>query len=168
MQIFGILVSSYCGYLAMNVNVSATATARQMLSRPEGATMAEIIAATGGAQYNELKRMEARGYSIRKVRQGNATRYFAKPPAAPSFEARVTNNGQVTIPKEVRERLGMRAGRKVRFTLEDDSRAVITAAGHRLSDLFGILGKPPRNVTLEEMDEAIGRSAVDRYLRSKT
>ena len=151
----------------MNVNASATTTARQMFSRPEGATMAEVIAATGAAQYNELKRMEARGYSIRKMRQGNATRYFATPPAAPSFEATITSNGQVTIPREVRERLGIRTGGKLRFTLEDDASAVITPTGHRLSDLFGILGKPPRNVTLEEMNEAIGRSAVDRYLRSK-
>jgi len=151
----------------MNVNVSATATARQMLTRPEGATMAEIIHATGAPQYNELKRMQACGYAIRKVRQGNATRYFAKPPAAPSFESTITSNGQVTIPKAVRERLGLRAGGKLRFTLEDGNRAVVTPAGHRLSDLFGILGKPPRSVTLEEMDEAIGQAAVERHLRSK-
>ena len=151
----------------MNVNVSATATARRMFTRSEGATMAEIIHATGAPQYNELKRMQARGYAIRKVREGNATRYFADPPAAPSFESTITVNGQVTIPKAVRERLGLRAGGKVRFTLEDDNRAVVTPAGHRLSDLFGILGKPPRSITLEEMDEAIGRAAVDRHSRSK-
>ena len=151
----------------MNVDVSATATARQMLTRPEGATMAEIIEATGAPQYNELKRMQARGYAIRKVKQGNATRYFASAPAAPSFESMITANGQVTIPKEVRDRLGLRAGGKVRFTLEDGNHASIAPAGHRLSDLFGMLGTPPRSVTLEEMDEAVKRAAVERYLRSK-
>lgn len=151
----------------MNVDVSATATARQMLTRPGGATMAEIIEVTGAPQYNELKRMQARGYAIRKVKQGNATRYFASPPAAPSFESMITANGQVTIPKKVRDRLGLRAGGKVRFTLEDGDRASIESAGHRLSDLFGMLGTPPRSVTLDEMDEAVKRAAVERYLRSK-
>jgi hypothetical protein len=33
--------------------------------------------------------------------------------------------------------------------------------------LFGILGKPRRSATLEQMDEAVRRHAVQRYLRSK-
>ncbi|MFW6077425.1 MAG: AbrB/MazE/SpoVT family DNA-binding domain-containing protein [Hyphomicrobiales bacterium] len=147
--------------------MSATATARQMFTRPEGATMAEVIEATGAPQYNELKRMQARGYAVRKVRQGNATRYFAEPPAAPSYEAAITGSGQVTIPKEVRERLGLRAGGKVRFTLEDDNRAVVAPAGHRLSNLFGMLGTPPRSLTSEEMDEVIRQAAIERHGRSK-
>ena len=151
----------------MNVNTSATAMARQMLTRPEGATMAEIIEATGAPQYNELKRMQARGYRIRRVRQGNATRYFAEAPAALSFESTITSNGQVTIPREVRQRLGLHAGGKVRFSVENGNRAVVTPAGHRLSDLFGMLGRPPRSLTLEEMDEAIGRAAVERFAKSK-
>ena len=151
----------------MNVNMSATATARQMLTRPEGATMAEIIEATGAPQYNELKRLGARGYVIRRVRQGNATRYFAEAPADPSFESTITSNGQVTIPREVRQRLGLHAGGKVRFSVENGNRAVVTSAGHRLSDLFGMLGRPPRSLTPEEMDEAIGRAAVERFAKSK-
>jgi AbrB family looped-hinge helix DNA binding protein len=141
--------------------------ARQMLTRPEGATMAEIIEATGAPQYNELKRMQARGYRIRRVRHGNATRYFAEAPAAPSFESTITSHGQVTIPKEVRERLGLHAGGKLRFTLDDGNRAMVTPAGHRLSELFGMLGSPPRRLSLDDMDQAIGRAAVERYARSK-
>lgn len=151
----------------MNVNMSATATARRMFTRPEGATMAEVIEATGGPQYNELKRMAARGYAIRKERQGSATRYFATAPATDSFDATLSASGQITVPREVRERLGLRAGEKVRFTLEQDDRAVVTRSGHRISDLFGMLGSPPRSLTLDDMDKAIGQGAVERHARSR-
>jgi antitoxin PrlF len=146
--------------------IPATKVAEQMLTRPGGATMAEIIAATGGPQYNQLKKLKARGYGIRELKEGRQTRYFAEPPAAPYFEAAVTSQGQVTIPKEVRERLGVRPGGKLRFTLEDRHRVVLTAAGHSILDLVGILPKPKRAMTIKEMDEAIGRAAVERYLRS--
>jgi AbrB family looped-hinge helix DNA binding protein len=128
--------------------------------------MDEIIAATGGPQYNVLRKLEGRGYRIRKVKEGRATRYFATPPAAPSFEATLTGKGQVTIPQEVRERLRLRSGRKVRFTIEDAGRAVLTPVHTRLGDLAGILGKSPRSATLEEMDAAIRNGAVGRYRRA--
>lgn len=150
----------------MDERVSKTKIAEQMYTRPEGATMSDIIAATGSPQYNELKRLAARGYAVRRVKEGNETRYFASAPATPSYEATMTSKGQVTIPKEVRERLRLRSGHTVRFAVEDGDRAVITPIGTRLSDLAGILGKPKRSATLEEMDEAIRQAAVNRYLRA--
>lgn len=152
----------------MSSRVPATKVAEKLWTRPEGATMKEIIAATGGPKFNHLKKLEKeKGYTIRRVREGGATRYFAAPPATPIFDATVTSQGQVTIPKELRERLGVRAGGKVRFKLEDGDRVTMMPASLSISRLFGILGKPPRSATLEEMDEAIRKAAVDRYLRSK-
>jgi AbrB family looped-hinge helix DNA binding protein len=150
----------------MNEHLPGTKLAERLVTQPDGATMAEIIAATGGPQYNVLKRLEARGYRLRKVKEGNETRYFAEPPATPSCEATVTSKGQVTLPKEVRERLRLSDGAKVRFTFEDRDRVVLSRGGSKLSDLFGILGKPPRSLTLEEMDEVIQQAAVDRYRRA--
>lgn len=150
----------------MDRRASKAETTERLLTRSEGATMRDIIAATGGPQYNELKRLAARGYAINKVKEGNETRYFARAPDAPTFEATVTDKGQVTIPAEVRKRLRLRAGQKIRFTPENDNRATITPVQTRLSDLAGLLGKPKRSVTLEEMDEAIRQGAVDRYLRA--
>lgn len=145
----------------------ATKLAEELLSEPGGATMAEIIKATGGPQYNVLTKLEGRGYSIRKVKEGRTTRYFATPPTAPSFEATVTRQGQITIPKDVRERLGVRVGGKLRLVLESDGRVVLTPADLSIKRLFGILGKPRRSATIEEMDEAIRQGAVERYHRSK-
>jgi AbrB family looped-hinge helix DNA binding protein len=144
----------------------ASKIAEELLTRPAGATMDEIVAATGGAQYNVLKRLAGRGYRVRKFKQGRTTRYFAEPPAAPSFEATVTRQGQVTIPKEVRERLRLPKGGTVRFAIEADDRVVVMPAYTRLADLAGILGKPRRSLTLAEMDEAIADAAVERYRRA--
>jgi antitoxin PrlF len=149
----------------MDERVSKAKLTERLLTRPDGATMRDIIAATGGPQYNELKRLAARGYAIRKVKEGNETRYFATAPETPSFEATVTNKGKVTIPRAIREQLRLRDGHKVRFAIDGD-RAVVTPIGTKLSDLVGILGKPKRSATLEEMDEAIRRHAVNRYLRA--
>jgi antitoxin PrlF len=150
----------------MDERVTKTKVAERLLTRPAGATMREIIAATGSPQYNELKRLAARGYIVRKTKEGNETRYFAVAPASPSFEATITNKGQVTIPREVREQLRLRGGHKLRFVLTDGNQAMIAPAAKRLGDLAGLLGKPRRSATLEQMDEAIGRAVVDRYLRA--
>src|ERR1700736_7043067 len=104
----------------MDERVSKAKMTERLLTRSGGATMRDIIAATGGPQYNELKRLAARGYAVRKVKEGSETRYFAAPPAAPSFETTLTSKGQVTLPKEIRERLNVRTGSKLRFSVEDD------------------------------------------------
>ena len=41
----------------------------------------------------------------------------------------VTSKGQVTIPKPVRDRLGIRPGSKVDFEVADDGRAFLRPAG---------------------------------------
>jgi antitoxin PrlF len=151
----------------MNKHIPGTQLAAQLLTQPNGATMAEIIAATGGPQYNVLKRLKARGYRLRKIKEGKETRYYADPPPEPSYEATVTSKGQVTLPKEVRERLRVGVGDKVRFTVESGARIVVARAEHSIRDLFGILGKPRRSASLEEMDKAVRQHAVERYLRSE-
>jgi antitoxin PrlF len=151
----------------MNKHIPGAQLAAQLFARPNGATMTEIIAATGGPQFNVLTRLKARGYRLRKIKEGKETRYYADPPPEPSYEATVTSKGQVTLPKEVRERLRVGEGGKVRFTVESGTRIALARAEHSIRDLFGILGKPRRSATLEEMDEAIRQHAVERYLRSK-
>jgi AbrB family looped-hinge helix DNA binding protein len=150
----------------MNGHVSKARIARDMFTRPAGATMREIIVATGGPHYNELKRIRARGYTVREVKEGNETRYFATAPGATSFDATVTSKGQVTLPKEIRERLGVRTGGKLRFAVEDGKRVVLSVRPSSILDLVGILPKPKRSATIEQMDEAIRQAAVDRYLRA--
>ena len=150
----------------MDTHRPGTRIAEDMFSRPEGATMDDVRRATGGPQYNVLASLEARGFRVRKVKEGRRTRYFAVSPEVPSFEATVTSQGQVTVPKEVRERLRLRPGGKVAFAIEKDGRVVMRSKQSSILDLVGILPKPKRTVTLEEMDQAIRQGAVNRYLRA--
>jgi AbrB family looped-hinge helix DNA binding protein len=150
----------------MDTQRPGTRIAEDMFSRPEGATMDDVRRATGGPQYNVLASLEARGFKVRKVKEGRRTRYFAVSPQVRSFEAKVTSQGQVTVPKDIRERLKLRPGGTVEFAIENSGRVVMSAKRSSILDLVGILPKPKRTVTLEEMDEAIKRGAVDRYLRA--
>ena len=66
----------------MNEHIPGTKIAERLFSRPEGATMAEVIAATGARQHNLLERLKARGFTVRSRKEGRTTRYWAVPPAA--------------------------------------------------------------------------------------
>ena len=150
----------------MSERIPGTKIAEQLFSRPEGATMAEVIAATGARQHNLLERLEARGTTVRSRKEGRTTRYFAIPPANPEFEMTVTAKGQVTLPKELRQHLGVRAGEKLKATIEND-RIVLACKTGSLKDLVGILHRlGMRAVTIEEMDEGIRKAVTERYLRS--
>jgi antitoxin PrlF len=76
--------------------------------------------------------------------------------------ATLTTKGQTTIPKEVREHLGLRPGDRMRFSIGADGRVLLEAATLSVRDLRGILPKPTRPVSLEEMEEAIRRRAAQR------
>jgi len=64
----------------------------------------------------------------------------------------MTTKGQVTVPREIRERLGLKSGDKMSFTLLSDGTVVMRPKTRRLADLAGMLARPgqPR-VAVEEM-----------------
>ncbi len=73
-------------------------------------------------------------------------------------EARLTSKGQITIPRDIRARLKLKLGDKLRFRVADTGQVVLEAAKYHVSELYGLLhraGKKP--VSVEEMDEAIRR-----------
>ena len=52
----------------------------------------------------------------------------------------ITVKGQVTVPKPIREALGLTPGVRVEFTVNADGQVVLTRAGlseHRRNDRFG-------------------------------
>lgn len=68
--------------------------------------------------------------------------------------ATVTSKGQITIPADVRHRLGLEAGDRVEFVEVEDGFA-IKAANDDVRSLKGMLRKPTRPVSIEEMNAAI-------------
>lgn len=80
--------------------------------------------------------------------------------------ATINRRGQATIPKEIREHLGLEPGDRIRFVVDDHGQVRLTARKRRLADLAGCLGEPERHLSLEEMDEAVAEEAVARFLRA--
>jgi antitoxin PrlF len=80
--------------------------------------------------------------------------------------ATLTSKGQTTIPKEIRSKLGLKAGAKLHFNLMPDGTISVRAKTGTLKDLAGILHRPGRPAaTLEEMNAAVARAAVARFKR---
>ena len=77
----------------------------------------------------------------------------------------MTSKGQLTVPKDVRQKLGLKPGDRIRFLLEADGRVRLMPAKRDISELVGILPKPKRALRLEEMDEAIGQAIVEEFAR---
>ncbi len=69
--------------------------------------------------------------------------------------ATITSKGQVTIPKDVRRRLGIGTGDRVEFVEIQDGVFQIVAATQDVQALKGIVPKPEKPVTIEEMNQAI-------------
>lgn len=134
--------------------------AERLFSRPEGATMDEVAKVTGDYQYNVLRRLAARGHSVRKKREGGTTRYWVTAPTAAEFDLTVSANGQTTLPKEVRRRFGVDKGGRIRLVLESETQATLVPASIGIGDLRGILPKPRRPATLDEIEEGIARGAT--------
>jgi len=145
--------------------IPGTKMAERLFARPEGATMDEVIAATGGPQYNVLRRLEAKGCKVRKIREGRGTRYFVTPPANLSYDLMVSARGQVVLPKELRDRLGLKPGSKLRAEMQD-GKVVLERKITTIHDLVGILYRPGmRTRTIEEINEGIIAGAVESAMR---
>ncbi len=72
----------------------------------------------------------------------------------------LTSKGQVTIPKEVRDQMGLKPGDRVDFVKERSGRFALEVINTDFRSLRGILkSKRTKPLTIREMDEAIARGA---------
>jgi AbrB family looped-hinge helix DNA binding protein len=85
--------------------------------------------------------------------------------------ATLTSKGQLTIPVEVREALGLKTGDKIDFFESEDGTYSIQPKTGSLMEMHGILAKYSRAKSrkapsVEEMDEAILDAVADDYRHS--
>jgi AbrB family looped-hinge helix DNA binding protein len=81
--------------------------------------------------------------------------------------ASLISNGRLTIPKDVRDQLSIKAGDTVAWTVVD-GRLIGTPRNLDFADLAGFLGDPPDGpATIEEID-AVVRDALDRHVAGDT
>lgn len=69
--------------------------------------------------------------------------------------ATVTSKGQITIPKAVRDELGLTEGDRVAFRVLEDGSVVVEPETVELLDLKGALKPRRKGVTLADMEAAI-------------
>jgi len=75
--------------------------------------------------------------------------------------ATVTSKGQITIPVQVREALGLDAGDRVIYVEAEKGRFSIVAATGSVRELDGLLrGRVKKPVSIEEMNRAIAKGAA--------
>ena len=68
--------------------------------------------------------------------------------------ATIKNEGQITIPREIREALGLNAGHRVTFLIREDGVVEMRPDTVDLMSLYGIVKSSVKGVTLADMDEA--------------
>ena len=80
------------------------------------------------------------------------------------IESGITSKGQTTLPKAVREALGVKPGDRVRYAILGGKVMIMPA--RPVSRLFGALkyDGPPK--TLEDMDRGIVEGAIESVLGS--
>jgi len=67
----------------------------------------------------------------------------------------LSSKGQVTIPAEVRRRLGIDTGDRIEFVEVKDQGYVIRPAVEDVRSLKGLLRKPDKPVSVQDMDAAV-------------
>jgi AbrB family looped-hinge helix DNA binding protein len=84
------------------------------------------------------------------------------------FVGRMTSKGQTTVPKQVRDFLGLEEGSQVEWVVDDGKAIVTPRTPMRAVDLANFLGKPPKGAgaTIKDLDEAIGQAVVERFERA--
>ena len=71
--------------------------------------------------------------------------------------AAITSKGQITIPIEVRKKLGLKPGDRVRFVEGENGEFILKPKTGSLMDLKGMFKWSGKPVTIEEMNETIGK-----------
>jgi len=76
--------------------------------------------------------------------------------------ATLTSKGQITLPKSVREGLGVATGDRVEFVELEKGVYSVVAATRDIRELKGSIAKPARPVSVEDMKRAVRQHAARR------
>jgi AbrB family looped-hinge helix DNA binding protein len=85
-------------------------------------------------------------------------------------KATITSKGQLTLPKEIRARLGVAAGDQVDFTIDSDGSINVAAAKRSAARLYGMLRTASTGgTTVEDMNREIAArtAAEDERIRDQ-
>jgi antitoxin PrlF len=72
-------------------------------------------------------------------------------------DATMTSKGQVTIPKEIREKLRLKTGDRLTFWIDDRGEVRIVARNRRLRDMIGFMKGSSKRTIKEAAVEGVLR-----------
>lgn len=75
----------------------------------------------------------------------------------------MSSKGQITVPQEIREALGLQTGDRVSFRIRRDGVIELIPESLDLLSLRGMLKPRQKGVTLAQMDRAIAEGAEGRW-----
>ena len=82
--------------------------------------------------------------------------------------SKVTNQGQISIPSEVRRDLGIRPGTELIWDRKENGEYVVRPKRLTLADLHQMIGKPAVHLSDEEIREARHEFLASRMKRLRT
>jgi antitoxin PrlF len=77
-------------------------------------------------------------------------------------KATLTSKGQITVPKDVRDALGVEPGDRLAFRVAEDGTVTVVAETVDVRSLQGIVKSKVRGITIEDMNAAVRRAASRR------
>jgi antitoxin PrlF len=82
-------------------------------------------------------------------------------------QSKLTSQGQITVPAEVRRQLGLVPGSVLEWVEEDGTMVVRRVGQFSSEDIHTALfsGEPPRARSLEELKESVGRHFKAKHAR---
>jgi len=79
-----------------------------------------------------------------------------------SYTYNITSKGQITIPKEFRERLGLDQLGKATLSINENNELIITAPKN-LNEVRALLNKPTFKDKTSEKEQSIGARLAKKY-----
>lgn len=80
--------------------------------------------------------------------------------------ATMTGKGQITVPKDIRDEMGLVPGSKVMFIKLGPNDIRMIGRTGKIEDLFGILHRPgQRSLSIEEINDGIAEGAAHAAMR---
>jgi antitoxin PrlF len=81
-------------------------------------------------------------------------------------QSKVTAQGQISVPAEIRRKLGIGPGSVLEWEEEGDKVVVRRAGRYSFEDIHrALFARPPKPKTLEELKQAIARHVREKHAR---
>lgn len=69
----------------------------------------------------------------------------------------VTSKGQTTIPRDIRKKLNLITGDNIEYYVNNDSSITLIHSDLDIANLYGIMRKPNKTVSVEDMNKIISK-----------